>query len=379
MKYHFLFITSLILISSCAAMQTIPITRELPALEKKRYISFLTNEEIIVQGKETWDIIDSKTNKTVTTLDNMPDPAKLEIHPNQKIFMIFGKDKIKIYDTKTKKQIKEHVCFPEIRSVQFNLWINDTIYIMTKGYNGYKGQHLLNYNYSKESDITPCFYTLSHKFCVHPFQSSLCYLTQRFLWQSHNKDNLISLPFLPSDLFYSPDGSFIIARDSLDIISIDSSTLNIYKHLTRTSFNEFNEFFENAKMYSNDLLAVLSSFDNKLRIRFYNITDSFSESKSPHSMFNVPLQPIAQTKEIKIEKIEKINSYMLSFSPNGKQCMMGFHDKALLFDLPFEIIYYPEAKKSLTHFLFVLKNYEIQLPIEVINLIVQNSLKTYKR
>jgi len=401
MKHNlYLFVTTIIFANSCTAMQTLQITKELPALKDKRYISFLTNEELIIEGKESWDIIDSKTHKTIKTLDNTPDQAKFDIHPNHKTFMIFGKDTIKIYNTKTKELISQYFSKQEINSAQFDPLENHSIYIgmviRTK-----RDQNILKYNYHSNTTLSLLSEYYTSNFFIHPLQPSLCFLNQAFLSFLSNYKCLdlpfylsflsllsdlsnykcLDLPFIPYDIFYNPDGSVIIARHRNKIITIDSSKFIIDKCLHSDTFSQS---FEDAKMYSNNLLALLvvteSNGKEFLRVKFYNIADLLPDLQSHRdSMFDPQPQPVAQTEKKVIEMIWERKPHTFSFSPNGKQCMVGFHHKALLFDIPFEIMYEPEAKEKLSHLLFVLKNYEIQLPSELIKLLAQTSLETYNR
>lgn len=365
------------------APHIIKITKELPKLKDKNYISFLTNEELIIQGKGTWDIIDSKTHKVIATLNDTPNPAKIDIHPNHKTFMIFGKNTIKIYDTKTKKLLNQYLSQQEIKYAQLDRLNNNIVYIIKRvhQFNNFNSiNSIIKRDYHSQINQALCELPNYDKLFTHPIAPSLCYFNEASLCHTdHN--NILMLPFPPTDIFYNPDGSVIIARNVSKIITIDPFKLQIDKRL---QCNTMSEYFENVKMYSNNILVLLATTKGRhyeyLYLKFYNITDLLSDfQRRPNSMFDPQPQPVAQTEKIEINIIWNRELHIFSFSPNGKQCMIGFNDKALLFDIPFEIIYAPEAKERLSHLLFVLKNYEMQLPSDLLKLLTQTSLKTYKR
>ena len=74
--------------------------------------------------------------------------------------------------------------------------------------------------------------------------------------------------------------------------------------------------------------------------------------------------------------------YQLSFSPDGTKFMLAFSNQAILYKVPFNIMYPKNTTKKLHYFLFYLNSYKHEhepLPKEIIHIITRNALEAHKR
>lgn len=94
--------------------------------------------------------------------------------------------------------------------------------------------------------------------------------------------------------------------------------------------------------------------------------------------FNVKTEDIITQSDVMFQEDYHYSSAM-RFSPNGEKIILLSPNNYVLLEVPFEVI----KEEKLIYILFLLKNYQIDqhdpLPQDIINLIMQTALETFKR
>ncbi|HLJ30837.1 MAG TPA: hypothetical protein VKU36_00215 [Candidatus Babeliales bacterium] len=379
MKHNlYSFIIILIIANSCTAM-------EIPLSSQEKYALFLDNNSIFIHGKGSCRITDIYTQQDSTTLNNLLTPGTLYMHPHKKYFALSQRGKIKVYETKDGKECAEfnrhyfdrpYVYFNPSSEKDFFAWQERGFTIALRQYD-YTTQE------TRETGITNILYTGDPIMDIHPTQQEICIQDTTLDFHEYNeKDKRFIKLFqkiqktkpLISLIKYSPDGSLTACMDSKSIDIINDNQSSSFYDLTKANSSIFSlEFHPN-----NNVLALL----------YVEPKENVNKLHLTHEDFNLILQyhDIEQKNIIAATSLSELypscmleTKRALSFSPDGKRLGIILKDKYVILPVPFEVIYKPEAKERVSHLLFVLKNNEMQLPSDLINLIVQTSLETYNR
>jgi hypothetical protein len=359
---------------------------------------YLTENRILINGKNGCSIVDPTTNTEIKRIfDSTGWASQIALHPHKTKFALSAyhypsnhthpndaRQKITIYNTQTYEvehtidwdhATTESMCFSPL---------DDTLAVCESDIN------VILYNYKKntttiinvpeaknESQTHGNYY--SPIFAFHPTQPFIC-----LAWQTayiHDLTTSTNKAMTKTSEYhtfceYSSDGSFIALGTNYKINCIKPDQLPHFTAATRiySNFdakNDLDAFFGMAIHPNGNVLVTLA----RSTYRASNIFDLLQ-------YWDINTKKCIATKNLRL--ISRDYSSPISISSSGNTLLIVMNNTCFEFKIPFKVIYQDITKKEFPFLLFLLKNYtnsctDVEIPQDIYLVMRNTLLETYKR
>jgi len=370
-------------------------------IKNPKYAQYLTNDRVIIADGHRWSIINPNTSKEIKKISDL-EPHHLAIHPNRKKFALTHKNTVNVYDTENhiitwSKTIGNENNF--ITSATFSPH-DATIFLVHHSYDGYHKIKKYNYEHDNIKNKSPNYTTLpfiafnpiQKEMCVHHRVKGLISFYEPDIVISPDEKGTIDFYTCQQNCQYSPDGSYIVAKQG---------NYKIYIINLQGIIKPFKMYIEDDIEYTRDLHK-----DNVTCIKHFMFNSENIEAMLFHSNsvlatlvteeirkeLNIFHRSILHYWDIQTQKLIsstllanfELHPYDLSFSPDTTKVIVILGDACVILPVPFEVMYKNITKETFSYLLFLLKNYTascegIEMPQDINLLIAKILLETHKR
>lgn len=363
---YFLITAHVLFAATCIAMETKPhILAEITCIKKPQRALFLTNDRVVINGRNGCSIINVITNEEIIKIIDT-EAYHIDVHPNKKKLAVSHNKTITIYDAETgiPEWTNTDLQSPSILSSIFNPLKSTILLRHTHRNEVFPGISKYNYITNKKSVIGyDDQRSTSPSLSFHPTKKEFCLAYNPgmiMILHSKKEPFLYDISTRPDHRFcnYSPDGSLLAIGNShsLNIFTVHAD------HYQREQLEEKKEYdySEIAFHPNSSVLATLSGSGNKLR---------YWDSHTGQLITKIKLYPFA--------------TMSLSFSPDGQKLIIALSNKCIIVSTPFEVMYQLDTKQRFPYLLFLLKNLNCgqsnELPRDLTPQLKYNLLEIFKR
>jgi WD40 repeat protein len=370
------------------------ILTEITCIKEPYAALYLTENRILINGRNQCSIVDSTTNKEIKRIfDGNIWSSNIAVHPHKTKFALSAyhysannekqtdraQQKITIYNAQT-YEIESIIGwnYATTSSMRFSP-LNDTIAVCQSSVD------VILHNYTTNTTTTINVPEARHEhlqgyddhspiFSFHPTEPLMC-LAWKTVYihdlTTSTRKTVSKAPRYHNFCEYNPDGSFIAMGTSAEVNCIKPDHIPHF-----TAIPQKYTYFEGARpdeflgmtMHPNGNIIMILSRTSK---GFY--TANYYDMRTSECITKIPVSL----------KIPCYKTY-LSFSPSGKKLLMVAFDQCAELKVPFKVLYKNITKKQLSYLLFLLKNIDlkpdtVEIPHDVIQYMAKTVHEIYKR